>query len=135
MPTARNHPAAGAVAGKVYVIGGRLAAPNIGGFVASNTDVVEEYDSAANTWRVMNEMPTARSGHGWTTFQGAFYVAGGEMRDAHMDAIRDVEVFDPAIGDWYRLPPMPTARHGVRTSRHLASAPCDRRPHRFCGHG
>jgi hypothetical protein len=36
------------------------------------------------------------------------------MRDAHMDAIfRDVEVFDPAIGDWYRLPPMPTARHGV----------------------
>jgi hypothetical protein len=22
-------------------------------------------------------------------------------------------VFDPAIGDWYRLPPMPTARHGV----------------------
>jgi N-acetylneuraminic acid mutarotase len=114
MPTARNHPAAGAVAGKIYMIGGRLAAPNIGGFVASNTDVVEEYDPAANTWRVMNKMPTARSGHGWTTFQGRIYVAGGEMRDAHMDAIfRDVEVFDPAIGDWYRLPPMPTARHGV----------------------
>jgi len=114
MPTPRNHPAAGAVGGKVYAIGGRLAAPNIGGFVASNTDVVEEYDPATNTWRALNKMPTPRSGHGYTTHQGRIYVAGGEMRDSHMDAIfRDVEVFDPATHDWYRLPPMPTARHGV----------------------
>jgi N-acetylneuraminic acid mutarotase len=114
MPTPRNHPAAGAVAGKIYVIGGRLAAPNIGGFLSSNTDVVEEYDPAANTWRAMTKMPTPRSGHGYTTHQGRIYVAGGEVRDSHMDAIfRDVEVFDPAINDWYRLPPMPTARHGV----------------------
>lgn len=114
MPTPRNHPAAGAVGGKVYVIGGRLAAPNIGGFVASNTDVVEEYDPVANSWRALNKMPTPRSGHGYTTHQGRIYVAGGEVRDSHMDAIfRDVEVFDPAMNDWYRLPPMPTARHGV----------------------
>lgn len=114
MPTPRNHPAAGAAGGKIYVIGGRLAAPNIGGFVASNTDVVEEYDPATNTWRAMNKMPTPRSGHGYTTYQGRIYVAGGEVRDSHMDAIfRDVEVFDPAVNDWYRLPPMPTARHGV----------------------
>ena len=70
MPTPRNHPAAGAVGGKIYVIGGRLAAPNIGGFVASNTDVVEEYDPATNAWRVMTKMPTPRSGHGWTTHPG-----------------------------------------------------------------
>ncbi|MBI2185896.1 MAG: galactose oxidase [Acidobacteria bacterium] len=114
MPTPRNHPAIGAVGGRIYVIGGRLAAPNIGGFVASNTDVVEEYDPATNAWRALNKMPTPRSGHGFTTHQGRIYVAGGEMRDAHMDAIfRDVEVFDPATNDWYRLPPMPTARHGV----------------------
>jgi N-acetylneuraminic acid mutarotase len=114
MPTPRNHPAAGAVGGKIYVIGGRLAAPNIGGFVSSNTDVVEEYDPVTNAWRGMNKMPTARSGHGWTTHQGRIYVAGGEVRDSHMDAIfRDVEVFDPATNDWYRLPGMPTARHGV----------------------
>jgi N-acetylneuraminic acid mutarotase len=114
MPTPRNHPAAGAVGGKVYLIGGRQAAPNIGGFVASNTDVVEEYDPATNAWRAMNKMPTPRSGHGWTTHQGRIYVAGGEVRDSHMDAIfRDVEVFDPATNDWYRLPGMPTARHGV----------------------
>jgi hypothetical protein len=31
-----------------------------------------------------------------------------------MDAIfRDFVVFDPAANEWYRLPSMPTARHGV----------------------
>jgi N-acetylneuraminic acid mutarotase len=114
MPTARNHPAGGAVGGKVYVIGGRLAAPNIGGFLSSNTDIVEEYDPATNSWRPMTKMPTPRSGHGWTTHEGRIYVAGGEVRDSHLDAIfRDVEVFDPAVNDWYKLPSMPTARHGV----------------------
>jgi N-acetylneuraminic acid mutarotase len=62
----------------------------------------------------MTKMPYATSGEGWTTFQGRIYVAGGELRDGHMDAIfRDFVVFDPAINDWYRLPSMPTARHGV----------------------
>ena len=114
MPTPRNHPAGGAVGGKIYIIGGRQAAPNIGGFISSNTDVVEEYDPGANAWRAMTKMPTPRSGHGWTTHQGRIYVAGGEVRNSHTDALfRDVEVFDPAINDWYILPGMPTARHGV----------------------
>lgn len=117
MPTARNHPAGGVVAGKIYIIGGRLAAPNIGGFLSSNTDIVEEYDPATNAWRPMTKMPTQRSGHGWVTHQGRIYVAGGEVRDSHMDAIfRDVEVFDPAVNDWYKLPGMPTARHGVNVA-------------------
>ncbi len=44
MPTARNHAAAGVVDGKLYVIGGRVGAAFMG--VASDTDVVEEYDPA-----------------------------------------------------------------------------------------
>src|SRR5216684_2458830 len=49
MPTARNHAVTGAVNGKIYVIGGRVGAAFIG--VASNTNVVEEYDPAADAWR------------------------------------------------------------------------------------
>jgi len=113
MPTARNHPAAGTVNGKIYVIGGRLTAANVANMISSATDVVEEYDPATDKWRAMTKMPYATSGEGWT-FQGRIYVAGGELRDTHMDAIfRDFVVFDPAINDWYRLPSMPTARHGV----------------------
>lgn len=122
IPTPRNHPAVGAANGKIYVIGGRLASPNIGNTIASNTDVVEEYDPATNTWRGMTKMPTARSGHGFTTHEGRIYVAGGEIKDSHMDAVfRDVEVFDPATNDWYRLPPMPTARHGVNLAAYRNS--------------
>ena len=115
--TPRNHAAIGVVGGKIYVIGGRLASANVGNFVASPTDVVEEYDPAMDRWRGMNKMPTARSGHGWATYQGRIYVVGGEHRDSHMDAVyRDVEAFDPALNEWYRLPPMPTARHGVNVA-------------------
>jgi len=115
--TPRNHAAAGAVGGKIYVIGGRLASANVANFVASPTDVVEEYDPAMDRWRGMNKMPTARSGHGWATYQGRIYVVGGEHRDSHMDAVfRDVEAFDPATNEWFRLPPMPTARHGVNVA-------------------
>ena len=114
MPTARNHPAGGAVGGKIYVIGGRLTAANVANMISSPTDVVEEYDPATDKWKAMTKMPYATSGEGWTTFQNRIYVAGGELRDAHMDAIfRDFVVFDPAANDWYRLPSMPTARHGV----------------------
>jgi len=117
MPTARNHPAIGLVNGKIYVIGGRIGANNIGGLVASNTDVVEEYDPATDSWRAMNRMPTPRSGHGWATMQNRIYVVGGEGRDYHMEGVyRDVEVFDPAANEWDKLPPLPTARHGVNVA-------------------
>ena len=114
MPTARNHPAGGSVGGKVYVIGGRLTAANVANMLSSPTDIVKEYDPATDRWKSMTKMPYQTSGQGWTTFQNRIYVAGGELRDAHMDAIfRDFVVFDPAANEWYRLPSMPTARHGV----------------------
>ena len=117
MPTPRNHPAIGAVGGKIYVIGGRITANNIGGFTAANVDVVEEYNPATDSWRAMNRMPTPRSGEGWATYEGKIYVAGGEERNYHIEGpLRDVEVFDPAVNDWYRLPSMPTARHGVNVA-------------------
>jgi N-acetylneuraminic acid mutarotase len=55
---------------KIYVIGGRQAAGMIP--YSSNTDVVEEYDPATNTWGgVKQRMPTARSGGGYATYNGA----------------------------------------------------------------
>jgi N-acetylneuraminic acid mutarotase len=118
MPTARNHVFAGAVNGKIYVIGGRLTSPFI--TVASNLDVVEEYDPVTNTWDgsgARTPMPTARSGGGWTTYKGKIYVAGGEIQTRQLvGAFRALEAYDPATNSWSILQSMPIPRHGVATA-------------------
>ena len=116
MPTARNHAAAGVVDGRIYVIGGRLGSSRVS--AGSNTDVVENYDPASDSWGAVGQrMPTARSGMGWAMYRGKIYIVGGEIYDAHMfAAIRAVEAYDPATNQWSILPPMPTARHGVNVA-------------------
>ena len=116
MPTPRNHAFAGAVSGKIYVIGGRISNPFI--TVASNMDIVEEYDPTTNLWGPAKaQMPTARSGGGWATFGGKIYVAGGESQTRQMlGAFRALEAYDPATNTWQVLPSMPIPRHGVATA-------------------
>ena len=113
MPTARNHAFGGVVNGKIYVIGGRTGHAFI--TAASNTDLVEEYDPAADTWGALKaRMPTARSGGGWATHNGKIYVAGGEVANAQLvAAFRAVEAYDAASNSWSTLPVMPIPRHGV----------------------
>jgi N-acetylneuraminic acid mutarotase len=113
MALGRNHAFAGAVGGRIYVIGGRVAHAFV--TVSSNTDIVEEYNPATNTWSGLKaKMPTARSGGGWGTYQGKIYVAGGEVATPELvGAFRAVEVYDPAANVWTKLPPMPMPRHGV----------------------
>lgn len=113
MPTARNHAAIGVVNGKIYVIGGRVGAAFIG--VASNTDVVEEYDPATDQWGAIKaRMPTARSAVAWGVHGGKVYVAGGEFQDDRlMAAFRALEAYDPATNRWTMLPRMPVPRHGL----------------------
>lgn len=126
MPTARNHAAIGVVDGKIYVIGGRVGAAFMG--VASNTDVVEEYDPATDSWgAVRARMPTARSATAWGTYGGKIYVAGGEFQNGQlMAAFRALEAYDPKTNTWAAMPSMPVPRHGlagatVGNRLHLAS--------------
>ena len=113
MPTARNHAAVGVVNDKIYVIGGRVGAAFI--TVASNTDVVEEYDPATDQWgAVRARMPTARSASAWGTHRGRIYVAGGEFQNSQlMAAFRALEGYDPATNSWSSLPQIPVPRHGL----------------------
>lgn len=113
MPTARNHVFAGAVGGKIYVIGGRLGSPFI--TIATNTDVVEEYDPATDQWGAIKaRMPTPRSGGGVATYGGKIYVAGGEVQTPQLvGAFRALEAYDPSANQWTVLSAMPIPRHGV----------------------
>jgi len=113
MTVARNHAFAGAVNGKIYVIGGRTGH----GFIlsATNTDVVEEYNPANNLWSAPKErMPTPRSGGAWGTDGRRIYVAGGEVTTKELvGAFRGIEAYEPATNSWTTLPSMPMPRHGV----------------------
>jgi N-acetylneuraminic acid mutarotase len=113
MPTARNHATAGVVNGKVYVIGGRVAAGFIS--VGSNIDVVEEYDPAADSWgAVRARMPSSRSAMASGVHGGRIYVSGGEGQNGQMmQTFRSLEAYEPAGNRWTVLPHMPVARHGL----------------------
>jgi N-acetylneuraminic acid mutarotase len=113
MPTPRNHAAAGVVDGRIFVIGGRIGSVFI--TTASNTDIVEEYDPATDSWgRLRAPMPNPRSAVAWGVNGGRIYVVGGEIR--HRDfwaTYAAVDAFDPKSNSWTRLPPMPMPRHGL----------------------
>ena len=113
MALGRNHAFGGAVNGRIYVIGGRTAHAFI--TVSTNTDIVEEYDPATDTWSGLKaKIPTPRSGGGWATYNGKIYVAGGEVATQQfVGAFRAVEVYDPAANMWSAMPSMPMPRHGV----------------------
>ncbi len=113
MPTPRNHAGVGVVGGKIYVIGGRTGAAFIS--VATNTDIVEEYDPATDTWgSVKARMPTARSAVAYATYKDRIYIAGGEFQDDRlMAAFRVFEAYHPPTNSWLTLPRMPVPRHGL----------------------
>jgi N-acetylneuraminic acid mutarotase len=113
MPTPRNHHAVAAANGRIYAIGGRIGAAFI--TRASNTDVVEAYDPAADTWSApLERMPTPRSAVASGVHNGRIYVAGGEFQDRRMlGAFRAVESYDAASNSWAILPSMPQPRHGL----------------------
>ena len=114
MPTPRNHATAGAVNGKIYVIGGRVGTSFISSG-SSNIDVVEEYDPAADAWGgARARMPSARSAMASGVYDGRIYVTGGEGQDAQrMYTFRALEAYDPASNTWAVLPSMPVSRHGL----------------------
>src|SRR5438093_11507616 len=107
MPTARNHSAIGAVNNKIYVIGGRTGAAFIS--VATNTNIVEEYDPAIDSWGLSKaRMPSAWSAVASGIYRDRIYVVGGEFQDdSMMVAFRALEAYNPAINSWVILPRIP----------------------------
>ena len=112
MPTPRNHPAIGVVGGKIYRhrrphhreqhrrLHGRQRRRRRG-IQPGDRFVAGDEPDADRAQRPGMERPT----------RGRSTSPGGEQRDYHIEgSLRDVEVFDPAVNDWYAFPSMPTAR-------------------------
>lgn len=105
MPVALNSPAAVAIGGKLYVVGGQN---NLG----NSTGILQVYDQATNTWDTSNApMPTNRDAPAVGVINGKLYAVGGISRPPGPDTVVDtLEEYDPATDTWETREPMPTAR-------------------------
>lgn len=101
MPNPRHGAASAVVDGKVYLIGGFVGLQDLVG-------AVDEYDPATNTWKTIAEAPTLRGHMTAAAHDGLIYVFGGSPRaGTFSNALSVVEVFDPKLGLWASLGPMP----------------------------
>jgi N-acetylneuraminic acid mutarotase len=111
--TETNSWAAGAIDGKIFVVGGRVGSASVSG-VSTNIAANEAYDPATDRWEPRQLMPTARSGIGTAVLNGRLHVLGGEAYQGDfIGRFRSHEAYDPRTNNWERLASMPTPRHGL----------------------
>ncbi|MBJ6137700.1 kelch repeat-containing protein [Marinobacter litoralis] len=107
MPTARGGATAQALNGNLYIIGGMGTAGN-------SLNTVEVFDPLSNTWQPGQSLTYVRDNPGSAVMNGKIYVFGGRHREASgttiEGAMKTVEMFDPATGNWSNMSPMPTGR-------------------------
>lgn len=111
IPTPRAYAGAAGIDGKLYVVGGCRFNGNCGG---GNTNILEEYDEATNSWATKAAMPTARSAMAIGAIDGKLYVVGGNNGVPFTPTIyATLERYDPVANAWTTMAPMPTARSHV----------------------
>jgi N-acetylneuraminic acid mutarotase len=115
MPTARHHHTSAVIDGKLYVIGGRLLGNGVQSQIneaLSNLNDNEMYNPLNDSWTVMEQMPTKRSGiaAAASPVDGNIYVFGGQSID---DAFNNTEKYSPITDKWTTETSMPTARLGL----------------------
>ncbi len=109
LPRIADHMAAGGVAGRVVVAGGRTGA------IEGHTSETHIYVPGDAEWTAGAPMPTARGGVAAAVEGGRLYVMGGEGNpaDGTMGVFPNVEAYDVEGDEWFELDPMPTPRHGT----------------------
>jgi N-acetylneuraminic acid mutarotase len=108
----RNHLAATAIGGKVYVAGGRYDGD---GFSSPMTRSLDIYDPVTNGWTKGADLPRERGGVNGIAANGCFFVWGGEGGDIGEpnNVFPDHDVYDPTTDTWTELANLPTPIHGV----------------------
>ncbi len=109
----RNHIAATAIGGKIYVAGGRY---NGGGFGDPRTDSLDIFDPAHRApGRPARACSRPRGGVNGVAANGCFFVWGGEGQGIGEpnDVFPDHDVYNPRTNTWTQLLPLPTPIHGV----------------------
>ena len=108
MPTARTEVTSTVVDGVIYVIAGFRA-------TGGNTDLVEAYDTAADSWSVKAPLPQNLDHAGAAAVGDKVYVAGGYISLFQGTISSAIYEYDPAADQWTARAPMPLARAAAAT--------------------
>ena len=100
MPWAPDGPAAAAINGIVYAVGGLTGC-------GSTYATVGAYDPVQNTWTTKASMPTSRGRLAAVAVNGILYAMGGSTGSA---VTGNVEAYNPTTNSWTAKAPMPTPR-------------------------
>ena len=103
----------GAVAGKIYSIGGSVHPLDQEPKAPLRIDLVEAYDAATDTWGKRAKMPTRRSGVKAAVVRDAIYAIGGggwPQVGAGGPFLTVIEEYNPKINRWERKNEMPDLR-------------------------
>jgi hypothetical protein len=99
---AREHVAAVAAAGAIWVLGGRVS--------GVGTTAVERYRPGASAWQSMSPLPAPRSGFQAVSVGTSVLAVGGE-NGASM--VPEVDRLDVRTGQWSHDGDLPVPRHGL----------------------
>ena len=102
-----NAPAAVALGGKIYVIGGFNTTTNV------PSDKVLVYDIASRRWSEAAPLPAPRGGHAAIVLGSRIHVIGGGNSQRTLD---DHSVYDPTTNAWSALAPLPRSEGSPATA-------------------
>ena len=108
----------GAVAGKIYSIGGSVHPLDREPEAPGRIDLVEAYNPATDTWVKRAKMPTRRSGVKAAVVRDAIYAIGGggwPQVGAGGPFLTVIEEYDPKINRWEQKNEMPGLRLSFST--------------------
>jgi N-acetylneuraminic acid mutarotase len=108
LPEPREHCAAGAIAGVVYIAAGRA-----GAITAFGTWTFA-FDPATNTYSQKAQIPTLRGGVAGAVLGDRLFVFGGEGNSGAgtNGVFGEVEAYDPVSNSWQEFAPLQIPRHG-----------------------
>jgi N-acetylneuraminic acid mutarotase len=108
LPERRDHMAAAALGGRLYVAGGRDVS------LRAHTASLVVYDPERDEWSALAPMPTSRAGVAAAVMHERLFVIGGEGNPDHASGVFEaVEAYAPERDAWEVLAPLPTRRHGT----------------------
>lgn len=108
LPEPREHCAAGAIGGSIYIASGR--AGGIAGFQPNTW----QFDPAAGVYAERAPITTPRGGTAGAVLAERLIIFGGEGNPAptSLGVFTNIEAYDPATDTWQQLAPMLQPRHG-----------------------